>query len=82
MAALRTNIRTKLEAYLKGSLLPEKLLETIIAADSVFRRELQEHSDDYMDVDEQKSQPTLIEDEFSQSIIDAIWLHRCKLDES
>jgi hypothetical protein len=35
-----------------------------------------------MDVDECKPEQDLISQEFSQSLIDAIWLYKCKLDEN
>lgn len=35
-----------------------------------------------MDVDECKQEQDLINQEFGQSLIDAIWLHKCKLEEN
>jgi hypothetical protein len=79
MAHLRARIRDKLDCYLRGALAVERLIEQVATSDEEFRRALAE--DEFMDVDEGNKEFSQ-SSEFSQSLIDAIWLHRYKLDDS
>ena len=81
MDRLRTCIRDKLEAYLKGALTQDKFVESLIAGDKEFKKQFST-DDDYMDVDEGAPSEITRASEFSYSLIDAIWLHRVKLDDS
>lgn len=77
MAKVRRLLREKLECYLNGALTQERLIEILAESDKEFRFK---EEDDFMDVDEGNNDKAATT-ELSQSFLDAIWLHRYKLDE-